>query len=181
MLIYEKGTGENRHLYGTLENIPSDSDNQLVYEDKDGDTITPTLSNTYVDDGRGGILMRKDGEETFVGVYIKKQDNNLVNVIPGGDYEPETKVLKSIRFKKKPTKTSYTAGDALDLTGAVIEATFESGEKEVIANDAEVLTFSPEDGTTLSTSNTEVTATYVLGEVEKTTTCAITVEAASEE
>ena len=39
MLVYEKGTGENRHLYGTLANIPSESDNQLVYEDRDGEDI----------------------------------------------------------------------------------------------------------------------------------------------
>lgn len=175
MLVYEKDAGENRHLYGTLNNIPSESDNQLVYEDADGDAISPTLSGTYVDDGHGGILMKGEDGDTFVGVYIKKADNSLVNIIPGGDYEPETKTLKSIKFKKKPTKTTYIAGDTLDLTGAVVEATFETGEKETLALDADGLTFSPANGDTLATTDTAVTATYVFSDITKTATCAITV------
>ena len=127
MLIYEKWTTESdekvRHLYGTVNNIPSDSDNLLVYQDADGDTVTPSLSYTYLDDGHGGINMfhENDGEliETFLAVNIKKQDNSLVNVVPGGSYEPQTKTLKSISFKKKPTTTEYNVGEALDLTGEV--------------------------------------------------------------
>ena len=179
MLVYEKGTGENRHLYGTLANIPSESDNQLVYEDRDGDPITGlTLSDTYVDDGHGGILVKGEEEDTFVGVYIKKADDSLVNIIPGGDYEPETKVLTSIRFKKKPTKTTYTVGDDIDPTGAVIEATFETGEKEIIANNNVSFTFEPGGDIVAGENDTTIVATYTLDNVEKTASCNITVNPA---
>ena len=61
MLVYEKWVTESdekvRPLYGTLANVPSESDNQLVYQDADGDTVTPSLSNKYLDDGHGGIIM----------------------------------------------------------------------------------------------------------------------------
>ena len=176
MLVYEKGTGENRHLYGTMNNIPADTDNQLVYKDADGDAITPTLAGTYVDDGNGGILMKGEDGDTFVGVYVKKPNNDLVNIIPGGGYQPEKKVLKSIRFKKKPTKTKYIADEELNLDGTVIEATFETGEKETLALDADGLTFDPEDRATLTVDDTSITATYVFDSVTKTATCSITVE-----
>lgn len=183
MLVYEKWVTESnekvRHLYGTMSNVPSASDNQLVYQDADGDTITPSLSNKYLDDGHGGIIMvTPDDEETFVAVNIKKQDNSLVNIVPGGNYEPQDKVLKSIKFKTKPTTLTYTVGDSLDLTGTVIEATFESGEKEIVTDDC---TFDPADKATLTAEDTSITASYTSGEVTKTATCAITVNPAQEE
>ena len=52
MLVYEKWVTESdeqvRHLYGTVENIPSNSDNQLVYQDADGDAVTPLPSLLYL-------------------------------------------------------------------------------------------------------------------------------------
>lgn len=177
MLVYEKKVDGVRHLFGTVNNIPSNSDNQLVYQDADGDTVSPSLSYQYLDDGHGGITMvDAEGTETFVAVNIKKADNSLVNIIPGGSYEPEAKVLKSIRFKKKPTKTTYVAGDSIDITGAVIEATWESGEKSVIDNTD--CTFTPSSA--LATTDTEITASYTYpaegaSQVTKTATCAITV------
>lgn len=40
MLIYEKklANGE-KHLFGTLENIPGENDLQLTYKDKDGEVL----------------------------------------------------------------------------------------------------------------------------------------------
>ena len=42
MLVYEKKVEGERHLYGTLSSIPSDSDQRLIYKDENGDTIQPT-------------------------------------------------------------------------------------------------------------------------------------------
>ena len=118
MLIYEKKVDGTRHLFGTMNNIPSDSDNQLVYKDADGDTVEPSLSYQYFDNGQGGITMvDADGTETFLGVNIKKANNDIVNIIPGGSYTPATKVLKSIAFTKAPNKTEYVAGDTIVTTG----------------------------------------------------------------
>jgi len=188
MLIYEKYVTETvdeeevqvRHLFGTEANIPSDSDNQLVYQDADGDNVVPSLSNQFFDDGNGGIKMvDSEGEETFLAVNIKKADNSLVNVVPGGNYEPADKVLKSIRFKTKPTKLTYTEGEEIDITGAVIEATWETGDKSIVANTD--CTFTP--STALATTDNKITASYTYPEsgdnqVTKTANCTITVEAA---
>lgn len=163
MLIYEKWVTESdekvRHLYGTVNNIPSDSDNQLVYQDADGDAVTPSLSYTYLDDGHGGINMfhEDDGEliETFLAVNIKKQDNSLVNIVPGGSYEPQDKVLKSIKLNGTPVKT-YTVGDDPDLGTATVTATFESGETENVTSDCTVLF--AEDKTDVATTSEKATA-----------------------
>ena len=120
--------------------------------------------------------------ETFLAVNIKKTDNSLVNIVPGGSYEPATKTLKSISFKKKPTITTYTVGDSLDLTGTKIEAVFETGDKEIVGDFtgvepvvADGLTFSPANEATLTAEDTLITASYTSGEVTKTATCEITV------
>lgn len=188
MLVYEKWVTESdqkvRHLYGTVGNIPSDSDNQLVYQDADGDSVTPILTYTYLDDGHGGIKMvdNNDDTETFLAVNIKKSDNSLVNIIPGGTYEPATKTLKSIKFKKKPTKLEYTVSDTtVDATGAVIEATWETGEKSVVAGDDSDLSFAFKDELVADTANA-IVATYTYPptgtQITKTAECAITVVAA---
>lgn len=188
MLIYEKYVTETvdeqevqvRHLFGTEANVPSNNDNQLVYQDADGDNVVPSLSNQFFDDGNGGIKMvDSEGEETFLAVNIKKADNSLINVIPGGNYEPADKVLKSIRFKTKPTKLTYTEGEEIDITGAVIEATWETGDKSIVANTD--CTFTP--STALATTDNKITASYTYPEsgdnqVTKTANCTITVEAA---
>lgn len=68
MLVYEKKAEGERHLYGTLSSIPSDSDQRLIYKDENGDTIQPTLSDGFKDDGHGGI---KDIEQDCkVNVFI---------------------------------------------------------------------------------------------------------------
>lgn len=194
MLIYEKYVTETvdneevkvRHLFGTEANVPSDSDNQLVYQDADGDAVTPTLAAQYFDDGKGGIIMLTEEDEekveTFLAVNINKgttQSPNLVNVIPGGSYKPADKVLKSIRFKTKPTKLAYVEGDEINITGAVIEATWETGDKSIVANTD--CTFTPAGA--LATTDNKITASYTypaIGEsqVTKTANCTITVEAA---
>lgn len=185
MLVYEKWVTESneqvRHLYGTVENTPSDSDNQLVYQDADGDAVTPTLAYTYLDDGHGGIKMvDSEGTETFLAVNIKKSDNSLVNIIPGGNYEPADKVLKSISFKKKPALT-YTEGDTIDISAAKVQATFESGEKEDVTSD---VVWTPTTSTQLATTDTTITASYTYpaegaDQVTKTASVTITVNAAS--
>ncbi len=70
MLVYEKKVEGGRHLYGTLSSIPSDSDQRLIYKDENGDTIQPTLSDGFKDDGHGGI---KDIEQDCkVNVFIRE-------------------------------------------------------------------------------------------------------------
>lgn len=190
MLVYEKWVTESdeqvRHLYGTEANIPSDSDNQLVYQDADGDAVTPTLAYTYLDDGHGGIKMvDADGNETFLAVNIKKADNSLVNIIPGGSYTPEEKVLSSVRIEKaNNTKTHYTVGDTLSTTGIRLFATFASGEEENVTSSA-TFTFDDSGSTTATADDKAVVGSYTypaesgdgITQVTKTDSFAITVDA----
>ena len=68
-----------------------------------------------------------------------------------------TRVLSSIGVSA-PTKTTYYKGDALNLSGAVVTATFNSGRTAVVTSSA---TFSPENGSTLSSFGAQtVTASY---------------------
>ena len=69
-------------------------------------------------------------------------------------------------------KTSYTAGETLDLTGATVTATYTSGLQEDVTSSC---TFTPSNGTTLSTSNTQVIASYTENEINKTANTSITV------
>lgn len=168
MLVYEKWVTENdalvRHLYGTEANIPGDNDNQLVYQDEYGDAITLTnaLANTYLDNGNGGIdMVTPQGEESFLAVAIKKQDNSLVNIIPGGNYTPEEKTVTKIEEDSSSTmKTTYSVGDDLSVAGLKIKVTYNNDSTEVIASNASGLSYSPTNGTKLTAENTKLTVTY---------------------
>nr|WP_288793452.1 DUF6273 domain-containing protein [uncultured Eubacterium sp.] len=83
-----------------------------------------------------------------------------------------TRVLSSIGVSA-PTKTTYYKGDALNLSGAVVTATFNSGRTAVVTSSA---TFSPENGSTLSSFGAQtVTASYTENGVTKTATTSVTV------
>lgn len=192
MLVYEKYVTETvgneqvkvRHLFGTEANVPSDSDNQLVYQDADGDTVTPSLENKYFDDGNGGIKMiDSEGNETFLAVNINKgtaQSPELVNIIPGGAYEPVEKVLKSVRIETaKNTKKNYTVGEELSTTGIKLFAIFASGEEENVTADADFY-FDDSEATTVTADDTAVIGSYTYDEVTKTDSFDINVEAASD-
>ena len=195
MLVYEKWGTETingvatrtRHLYGTIDTIPNNSDNQLVYQDADGDNITPTLAYTYLDDGAGGIKMvDNEGTETFLAVNIKKQDNSLVNIVPGGNYEPAAKVLESIAFTKQPNTLTYTVGDSLVSTGSQITATWKTGETSKVTTSC-TFKFNVSESTTCTADDTAIIASYTYpsegaDQVTKTATSnAITVNPAPDD
>lgn len=81
-------------------------------------------------------------------------------------------VLSSIAITTAPTKTVYYEGDALDLSGIVVTATYSDGSEVNVTEDC---TFSPVNGATLSTENTDVTVSFTDDEVTKTADVAITV------
>ena len=80
--------------------------------------------------------------------------------------------LASIAFSTDPTTTTYSIGDALDLTGAVVTATYNNNDT---ADVTESCTFSPANGATLTAEDTSVTASYTEGDVTKTASVSITV------
>lgn len=82
-----------------------------------------------------------------------------------------TKTLTSIAVTTAPTKTNYTAGESFDSTGMVVTATYSDSSTNAITG----YTFTP--NAALTTDNTSITISYTEGEVTKTATQAITVNA----
>jgi len=85
--------------------------------------------------------------------------------------EVEALALSSIAFTANPT-LSYTASEALDLTGAEVTATFNNDSVEIVTEDCE---FTPADGTVLTVDDTTLTASYTHGEVTKTASLTLVV------
>lgn len=163
MLVYEKKVEGERHLFGTVEGtVPSENDVQLTYKDAEGQELELTLADTYLDDGKGGIIRKSDNEA--VNVFIG--DTQII----GGDIPTPTPQMVSITVTP-PTKTSYVEGEALDLAGMVVTGNLSNGETIVITEDYSA---SPANGATLTTENNKVVVTYF----ELTDEFAITVEAA---
>ena len=59
-----------------------------------------------------------------------------------------------------PTKTSYTAGETLDLTGIAVKAKFSDGTEEDVTSEC---TFSPANGTVLYEDTSEVVVSWNYG------------------
>lgn len=68
--------------------------------------------------------------------------------------------VTAIAVKTQPTKTTYTEGDALDLTGLEVTLTMSDKKEQVVALKdfaANKITATPADGTKLTTTNKTVT------------------------
>lgn len=87
-------------------------------------------------------------------------------------FTESTPALASIAFRKAPDTVSYAVGDALDLTGAEVVATFEDGHKKLVTTGC---TFTPASGATLTAEDTTLTAAYTVGDVTATATVALTI------
>ena len=75
--------------------------------------------------------------------------------------------LSSISVSTMPTKTVYTSGEQLDLTGIVVTALYSDGQLSDVTNSC---TFSPADGTVLSTTGIQaVSVSYTESGVTRTT------------
>ncbi len=71
-----------------------------------------------------------------------------------------------------PTKTSYKAGETIDLSGMVVKVTYSDGTTADITS---ACTFSPSAGTTVYESTNKLTVNWVWNNITYTTTQAITV------
>ena len=94
-------------------------------------------------------------------------------IIGAGGGGGGTAKVRNIQITTPPTKTSYTAGETLDLTGIVVKANWSSGLSVDITAEC---TFAPAAGTTIYEDTTEITVSYVNSGTTYTTTQAITVQ-----
>lgn len=94
-------------------------------------------------------------------------------IIGAGGGGGGTAKIRNIQITTPPTKTAYTAGQTVDLTGIVVKANWSSGLSVDITAEC---TFTPAAGTTIYEDTTEITVSYVNGGTTYTTAQAITVQ-----
>lgn len=58
-----------RKIFGTLDNIPADTDEEAIYKDADGAELELEADDIYLDGGSGKVIRKSDGKEVqvFVG------------------------------------------------------------------------------------------------------------------
>lgn len=153
MLVYEKKVEGVRHLYGKVEGtIPAADDVQLTYKDAEGQELELVEKDTYKDDGKGGIYRVSD--KAAVNVFIG--DTQIIGEEIEAEPTPEI-TMTAIEVTTPPTKTVYTAGEKLDLTGMVVTLIGTDGTQEVTDLVAyNEYTTSPAEGTVLTVDITEV-------------------------
>lgn len=155
MKIFEQRQQDgSRKLMGTMTTV--DDAVEVTLKTKDGTESTFDFSKQYHYVAPGSFAV--NGTDDALGMYIGED-----RVVPPAniDFEEEetepTYTLTKIEITEEPTKVVYTAGEALDLTGLVIKATYTDGTSEV----SELLGVNefvsvPENGATLTTDVTEV-------------------------
>ena len=86
MLLYtkvlQKEQGPVRKVYGTLNNIPAESDKEVTLMDAEGAEFKAVANDTYLDNGHGGI--------------VRASDKKAVNVIVDGVAVIGEKVEKTV-------------------------------------------------------------------------------------
>ena len=87
-------------------------------------------------------------------------------------FTADVPALVSIEFRTPPADTEYIVGEHLDLTGAVVVATYEDGGKKIVTNNC---VFTPARNAVLAETDTELEASLTVGEVTATATVPLTV------
>jgi len=139
----------------------------LFYDDT---TKTMAIDSYELTDANGSVLATYAGS---LPVTVDGPDYMALKITYGNTAVPAT--LDSIAVSTPPTTTSYTLGDALDLTGLAVTATYSDGSsKDVSAS----VTTDPPAGAILSTvGNQTVTVSYTENGTSKTATFTATVAA----
>lgn len=121
----------------------------------------------------------KAGTLKYNGVEISGSSFTMPagNVTITAEFEDKAVVLESITITTLPGKTTYNVGDTLDLNGLVVTANYSDNTTRTIT---EYATTIPVAGSTLDTAgNKSISVSYSEGDVTKTATFDIVVNAAT--
>jgi len=148
MLIYEKKIENQetqemeRHLFGTMANVPSDDDSEITY---DPSGLDLTVTSKLLDDGHGGMNLVVTGEsgEELTPVEVWIGDNNI---IPGN-------IEKEIESISATTDKTYFVGDTISASDFTVTASYSDGTSATITEGFTV------DPTTAAADTTKVTVT----------------------
>ena len=133
------------------------------------DTTTQNVQNSCVYSPADGSVLSQVGTITVTISYTEGETTKTAT-----QSITVTADLTGIEFTTQPTKTEYTVGDSLDLTRAVITASYTDGSTDTVT-----ATFDPADNTELTEEGTvTITASYTESSITKTTTTTVTVAAA---
>ena len=124
------------------------------------------------------ITFVEGGDQYYPLPKVTNADDGKVLKVVDGKWrldELVVKTLTKIEITTAPTIVEYTEGDSLDLTGLVVIATFDDGSTEDVTSQC---TFSPSNGTSLSTTDTSVNISYTYKGVIRSTAQIIVVESA---
>ena len=151
-------------------------------------TVNPTPSQTKtVTAGTAASTVAPDSGKLLSSVTINPTPSQSKTVTPTTSKQTVTpdsgKLLSSvvvnallvptgIAITTAPTKTSYKAGETINLSGMVVKATYSDGTTADITSQC---TFSPSAGTVVYESTDKITVTWVWNNISYTTTQAITV------
>jgi len=138
-----------------------------------GSTINLTVTPDTGKQLKSGTLKYNDVTITGTSFEMPAED-----VLITAEFEDKPAVtLESISVKSTPDKTTYTVDETLDLTGLVLEALYSDSTTQDITTG---YTADPAEGTVLNTEGEQtITISYTEGEVTKTATFNVTVNAAS--
>lgn len=133
-----------------------------------GATITLTITPDTGKQLKAGTL--KYNDTAIIGNTFTMP---AADVVITAEFEDKQVVLESISITTPPDKTTYTVGDALDLTGMVVTAEYSDDTSKTVTG----YTTDPAQGTTLDTAGTiTVTVTYTEGDISKTAAFDVTVD-----
>ncbi len=118
----------------------------VTYNDGDTTTIASDYATKGVTFAPSTTLQTTDTQVTVT--YSGKTATQDITVVE--------KKVTSIAVTKGPDKASYVEGQALDLKGMVVTATYNDGDVQVTTE----YTTKPANGATLALTDTEITVTY---------------------
>ena len=144
--------GDSLNLTGVVVNLEKYTDSQGVLE-----TTNITSSCTF-SPASGATLTPSNTSITVTYVHSAKTLTGSIPITVAADPK-----LYRLKVASAPTKTTYYEGDTLDLSGVQINLEEYTAKKGVLntTNVTSSCTFSPANGTQLTSGNTSVTATYI--------------------
>lgn len=115
MLVYSKlGEDNKMHLYGTVKNVPAESDEKLYFENSYQEEIEDlTLDESYITDS-GAIIRAIDG--SIVNAFIVDEDGNHVEIPGTSIHSHSVAEIVSIARTYLNTSKVWHVGDTVDAS-----------------------------------------------------------------
>lgn len=138
-----------------------------VYNSRGTKDVTAQCTFNPVD----GTRLTTPGESAVMVTYT---EGSVTKHASFAIYVAEEVVLASLTITANPTKMTYRQGDALDVSGISVTASYTDGTNRIVTADC---TYEPANGSTLSTVGTQIIQVrYTEAGVTKTVTFNVTVE-----